>query len=433
MKHYILLALFCLMGIAISAEPLTLGKAIEIAQLKSGTIAIAGGKAVAARETALSVKTGFFPRISGKGSYTRLDEIPTMTVPPMGTIQMGTQDMYNLTVSAQQPLFLGGGLLYGYKAASSMANAQEMQLSAEKNNLFVDVAEAYYGVIKADAFKETAVEARLQMEEHLNTLGRMYSAGILSNNDLLKAQVQLSDIQMMEIQAENAGTLSRLALNMTMGVPLETIYEFPAGKNFTKRSLSDIDESLGNAMADRQDISALVEMKKAASYGLKIEKASLYPSLVAVFNYSFDNSDDSFPPEFDPSWNFTLMASWDLFTAGERLHKMHKAKADLNQADVGLDMARKGVELEVRSQFAIVREKEKAAEIAGKKLEQAKEGYRVALAEFKQGIATNTDVLDASTAFAGAKTENISALADRQVAYIKYEVTIGQKPVFNEN
>jgi len=435
MKQFIIFTLFAVITMTIPAEPLTLAEAVDIAQLNSGTIAIANEKAVEALETAKSVRSSFFPRISGQGSYTRLNEIPAMTLPPeMGglSIEMGTQDMYNLTLSAQQPLFMGGRILNGYKAASALANAQGMQLSAEKNNLYVDVAEAYYGVIKADAFKETAVEARVQMEEHLITLERMFGAGLLSNNDLLKAQVQLSDIQMMEIQAENAGTLSRLALNMTIGVPLNTVYEFSEEKNFTERSLPDIDESLGSAITNREDISALVEMNKAASYGLKIEKASLYPSLVAVFNYSWDNLDDSFPPEFNPSWNFTLMGSLDLFTAGERLHNIRKAEAGLNQAKTGLLLARKGVELEVRSQFAIVREKEKAAEIAGKKLEQAEEGYKVASAEFKQGLATNTDVLDASTAFAGAKTEYISALADRQIAYIKYKVTIGQKPDLNE-
>ena len=438
MKRYLIFAILTVLAVTASAETLTLNKAVEIAQLRSETIAIASEKVFAAREDALAVKSGFYPRISGQGSYTRLNEAPSMTMPgPMGTsttIEMGTADNYKFTISAQQPLFMGGAILNGYKAASAMAQAQEKQLSAEKNDLFLDVAEAWYGVIKADAFRKTAMEARLQMEEHLNTLERMYSAGILSHNELLKAKVQLSNIRMMEIQAENAGTLSRLALNMAMGVSLDTVYEFPANKTFTDtyKSLPDLDLAIRNAIRDRQDVSALKNMTDAAGYGLKIAKSSMVPSVVSVFNYDWKNTDSSFPPELDSSWNLTIMATMDLFTAGERRHKIHKAESDLNQAEIGLSLARKGVEFEVRAQYATIREKQKAVEIAEIKLEQAEEEYKVASAEFKLGMATSTDVLDASTSLVGAKTDYVSVLSDRQIAYIKFEVVSGQKPNINE-
>ena len=438
MKRYLIFAVLTVLTITASAETLTLNKAVEIAQLRSETIAIAGEKVFAARQDALTAKSGFYPRISAQGSYTRLNETPSMTMPgPMGTsttIEMGTADNYKFTISAQQPLFMGGAIFNGYKAASSMAQAQEKQLSAEKNNLFLDVAEAWYGVIKADAFRKTAMEARLQMEEHLNTLERMYSAGILSHNDLLKAKVQLSDIRMMEIQAENAGTLSRLSLNMAMGVSMDTVYEFPAENNFpdTHKSLPDLDLVIRNAIRDRQDLSALKNMTDAAVYGLKIAKSSMAPSIVSIFNYDWNNTDSSFPPELDSSWSLTISGTLDLFTAGERLHKIHKAESDLNQAEIGLSQARKGVEFAVRAQYATIRERQKAVEIAEKKLEQAEEGYKVASAEFKHGVVTSTDVLDASTALVSAKTDYVSSLSDLQIAYFKFEVVSGQEPSINE-
>lgn len=441
MKRYLIFAILTVLAVTASAETLTLSKAVKIAQQRSGSIAIASEKVFAAREDALAAKSGFYPRISGQGSYTRLNEAPSMTIPgPMGTsttIEMGTADNYKFTISAQQPLFMGGAILNGYKAASSMAQAQKNQLSVEKNNLFLDVAEAWYGVIKADAFRNAAMEARLQMEEHLNTLERMYNAGILSHNELLKAKVQLSNIRMMEIQAENARTLSRLSLNMAMGVSLDTVYEFPefpAEKTFTDTyiSLPDLDLVIRNAIRDRQDISALKNMTDAAVYGLKIAKSSMAPNIVSVFNYNWENTDSSFPPELDSSWNLTIMATMDLFTAGERLHKIRKAETNLNQAEIGLSQARKGVELEVRAQYATIRERQKAVEIAEKKLEQAEEGYKVASAEFKHGVVTSTDVLDASSALVGAKTDYVSSLSDLQIAYFKFEVVSGQEPSINE-
>jgi len=56
----------------------------------------------------------------------------------------------------------------------------------------------------------------------------------------------------------------------------------------------------------------------------------------------------------------------------------------------------------------------------------------VASAEFEHGVVTSTDVLDASTALVGAKTDYISSLSDLQIAYYKFEVVSGQEPSINK-
>lgn len=425
--RYVFLVLFTVMNV-IFAEPLTLKVAIETARGNNENISIASEKARESREAALKARTAFFPHLSGKGSYTRLNEIPSISLPPeLGgmTIEMGDVNNYSISIGVQQPIFTGGMILYGYKAASAMARAAEAQFKDAESSIAADVAEAYYGVVKAEAFEEAAAEAHIQMEGHLRSLEGMYREGMLSRNDLLKAQVQLLNIETMQIQAENAVTLSRLALNITLGLPLDTVITLAPDTSLGQMADIDVNTGMLNATEQRFDIIALKEMVNAAKFGKTIAKGSIAPSIIAIANHNWNRPNREYQPEFYTSWDITLAAQWDLFTFGERLHKLREADAQYRQAEYGLDLMRKAVELDVRAQYAAIIEARKAVEVARKKLEQTNEGYRVANAEFREGMATNTDVLDANTALVSAKTEYVSAIADLQIALVKYGVAIG--------
>ncbi|MCD6501310.1 TolC family protein, partial [bacterium] len=84
-----------LLAIALSSGALTLDEAIERGLAANSQVSMAGHETDAARESARMALTNLFPRASANASYTRLDETPTMTMPPeFGgmTIPMGQQD-----------------------------------------------------------------------------------------------------------------------------------------------------------------------------------------------------------------------------------------------------------------------------------------------------------------------------------------------------
>jgi len=416
--------------VPILAEPITLEDAVNIAMEHNEQILIAREELTISRADANTALTGFFPRIKADGSYTRLDEAPSMTLPPeFGGFEMtlGDIEIYNLTLGAQQPLFTGGAIYNGYRAAKAMAKSQEDNLEYEENSLAVDVAEAFYGVVKAEAFKNASVEAKVQMEGHLEALEAMYREGLLSRNDLMKARVQFSNIELMLVQADNAVTLARLGLNMTLGIPLDTVLAIAPDTSNLGQKAQGFDSGIGVALDVRPDLSSMKYMLDAAKFGKQISWGSFAPSIVVIGNYSFDRPNQQYELEFEESWNVTLAASWNLISFGERIFKVKKSKAQYRQAKIGYDLAKRGVEMEIRAEHANLDEKRKALEIAQKKLEQSKESYRVAKAEFREGLATNTDVLDANTELASAKTGYVSALADLKIAYLKYNKAIGKE------
>ncbi len=82
--------------------------------------------------------------------------------------------------------------------------------------------------------------------------------------------------------------------------------------------------------------------------------------------------------------------------------------------------------MEVESAYLSVKEAEKRIKVAGAQVEKALEDFRIAEEEYKAGVGTNIDVLDAQTAWKEMKTNYIQALYDANMAVAKLLLAIGR-------
>jgi outer membrane protein TolC len=106
-----------------TVKPLSLSDSIDLALKQSVLIHAAQEGVRGAEAQRKEAFTGFLPKFSTAYSYTRLNEDPYFVFPgvppliPAGNIKTGTNDNYNWSVEARQPLFAGGGILANYQAS----------------------------------------------------------------------------------------------------------------------------------------------------------------------------------------------------------------------------------------------------------------------------------------------------------------------------
>jgi len=91
----------------------------------------------------------------------------------------------------------------------------------------------------------------------------------------------------------------------------------------------------------------------------------------------------------------------------------------------GFGQLQDGITLEVTQSVLALHEAQEKVAATRENVAQAEENYRVTNEKFKQGMATNTDLLDANTMWTQAKMEYVQALADHHVAEAKLEKAMG--------
>ena len=89
--------------------------------------------------------------------------------------------------------------------------------------------------------------------------------------------------------------------------------------------------------------------------------------------------------------------------------------------------ARQEATFEVKSNHLKIKEAAARISVTRKALEEAREGYRMAVARYQAQVGTNTDVLDAQARVTRSEADLTEALADYQIALSKIFVSMGEK------
>jgi outer membrane protein TolC len=129
--------------------------------------------------------------------------------------------------------------------------------------------------------------------------------------------------------------------------------------------------------------------------------------------------------EFKGTWDVSLSVSFDIWNWGQTKNQTEQAKAQLAQARDARKLLEDQAVLEVtQSRLSLARARDKVR-VAGQAVGQAEENFRVTRDRFKQGVALNTDVLDADVALLQARLNRTQAAIDLVLAQARLEKALG--------
>jgi len=413
---------------------LTLEESINIALKRSSSLVIADAKVREAKAKVGETRAGFFPQVTGKGSYTRLDVAPYMSLSkfpfplPPGTpaeVKMGDDEMYNSSISVRQPIFTGFRILNGYKMAGYGARAEEFNYKKTESDVIFNVESAFYGVLKAQEFEKVSEQALEQMEAHVRDLENMYKVGMIAENDLLKAKVQLSNVKLMRIKAANGVKMAKTAFCSVLGIPLDTDVVLKAKLEYRPAAPVNLEDAVKRALEERPEVRAMRYSLKIGQKAVSISRAQLLPSLMLIGNYNYKRPNRENEWKWYKSWDVTLALQMNIFDWGSIHYQTAQAKHRLRQMEAGFRQLKDGITLEVTQSYLALQEAQEKIKAAEENVRQAEENYRVTHEKFKQGMATNTDLLDANAMLTQARMEYIQALADYNIAKAKLEKAMG--------
>jgi outer membrane protein len=376
-----------------------------------------------------------FPTLKFSGSYTRLSEVPPFEIGPFGpimpqkiTISPAVFDNYSMRLTLQQPIFTGLRLLNSSKLASYSADAASDDYEKDKVDLIYNIQNSYWNVFKAIESKKVVDENVEQVKSHLKDVQNFFAQGIVTKNEVLKVEVQLSNIQVMQIDVLNNVRLSMIALNSLIGLPLETQIEIASPAEHQPNEYGDLNSLVQKAMENRSDLKAMDMRVKASETGVSIARAGWFPQIFLVGNYNYARPNQRIFPtqdKFKDTWDVSLSASLDIWNWGATIHQTDQAQAQLSQARDGYAQIKDGITLDVTQSYFNFNQSKERISVAQKGVSQAEENYRITNDKFKSGLALNSDLLDAEAAQMQSKWNYVQALVDFNLADARLQKAIG--------
>ena len=180
-------------------------------------------------------------------------------------------------------------------------------------------------------------------------------------------------------------------------------------------------------MRRRPEIKAAEITVDQAKEGVKIARSGYFPTITLTGNYG--RSSDAVGLQGDITserWTIQTLATITLWNWGDTAFRVGESKVRVTQAEDSKNQVIDNITLEVKQDYLNMVTAEKNIDVAQKSIEQAEENVRVNEERYKYQVATATDLLDAVTLLAQAKTNYFGALADFNIAKAQLERAMGR-------
>ncbi|GAC1516439.1 MAG: hypothetical protein NVS1B4_11390 [Gemmatimonadaceae bacterium] len=477
---------------------LSLDEAIATAQRQSETVRIAETGVMRARGEQYRARSGFLPQLTGSAQYTRTlrsqfqglsstaprvdssrlsvcaPSIPSTATPAerqaafdravscpssggldFGRLPFGRENSYNLSLSGSQVLFAGGRVVSQNMAANAGRNSAEIELGAQRAQLQLDVASAYYDAVLGDRLLAIAESSLVQTEKTFRQVRLARAVGNKSEFELLRSQVTRDNVRPTVIARRTQRELAYLRLKQLLNLPLsatlrlttelndreeaaavQTARPAPerevralaasataAGSDSILASFPDVAVNPGDTASEaRAPVREAVAGVRAQQAYFRVARAQRFPQVVLSSQFgrvAYPTSGLPVWNDFLSNWTVSLGAQIPLFTGGRIRGDELVAEANVIEAQQRLQQARQFAALDARSAVSALQEAEASFAASVGTTEQAQRAYAIAEVRYREGISTQVELTDSRILAQQAQANRSQAARDLQIARLR--------------
>jgi outer membrane protein len=331
---------------------------------------------------------------------------------------------FTMAATITQPLYTGGRLLSDYKFARLGVDYSAIQLDVERQDLTLDVYEAYYQLVQGIKLLGVADSSIRALEALRNQTIEFYKAGVVPKVDVLSTEGQLASARIQKTQALNDIGKSRATLNFLLRYPQETPTDVIQDTAYKPNNYS-IPNIYSVAAANRLEIrQANISVEQAMAL-VKSAKADLLPSVSVQGEASRTNDDwNPFDHEAINNWQIQGILSWtfDMFRRRETVQERRASQA---RAFVAREQLVEQVMEEVKLAYLDMKRSESDIENNRKAVEFRSENFRINQERYKEQVATYIEVLDAQRQLSLAEGDLITSLMGYRINQANLERRMG--------
>jgi outer membrane protein len=429
MKHRVFLFITALMLMqfthAQETKTITLTEAVELGLKNSNQLKSNEAKILEASANLKEAEERKLPEASVSGSYLYLPVNPGIDM-KTGSGSAGAPSVHQAVygiANVSLPLYNGGKIKYGIESAKLLEQAVKLDAENDRAAVIFNITNACINLYKAYTAIGLVKENLQTSEQRVKDLTNLEKNGLLARNDLLKAELQSSNIELTLLDAESNYKLSSVTMNIIMGLPEQTILIPDKSGLALPTSVKTIDEYEQDALQNRKDIAALNFRKKNADISLKTIKADKYPSIALTGGYVAADI-----PKFFSVYNAVNIGvgfKYNIASLWKNKSKIQQAEARIKQINASENILNDNIRLQINEAYQMYLVSVKKIQVYEKAVTQATENYRITKNKYDNTLATTTELLDADVALLQSNLRVTNAKADSFIAYNKLLQTAG--------
>ncbi len=408
---------------------MSLRECLDIALSDNPTIRVADIEIKRADYSKKETLASLLPNIGFNAAYQRSIELQTIRMDFGGESQklkMGSDNSWNLGLSASLPLI--APTLWKSLAISDTQIMQSVETARSSRLETVNqVRQAYYSLLLAIASRQVIAQNHEIASFNADLYAKRFEQGTASEYDVLRSQVQVTNIEPELLQADIAIRQCKLQLCVLMGMerqldimPDVTLEQMQASMHAVPTALPSLDDNTSLRQLDLQ--------RKLAAQSTALRKLDFLPTLAASFNVSWSALSNGNPfrnQEFAPYSNFGLSLSLPIFTGGSRAYGLRKAKALQTELDLQRDNTLHALRMQVDLAIDNMDREARQIEASRRGVDQAVKAHGIMQKSFEIGAASYLELRDSELAETSARLVYLQSIHSYLVSSAELDLLLG--------
>lgn len=329
--------------------------------------------------------------------------------------------LQNYEIDLSQPIYQGGRIRYSIEKADIEQKIAELQTLQNEADIKLALLEQYMQLFSL--YKQQTVLAR-NIEESTKRLENIKSKkrqGLITNNDVLRSELQLTNDRLALQEVDNSLTLMSQQLDILLGLDEQTLIVPDTTLLRQINPTSDYADYLQKAYRDDWTMRRLRQETQLALNNQRLVKAEFLPQLSLYAGNTLARPiTRTMADYYNNSWNVGLTLSYPLSSLYKNRHKLEEARLNIDASQQQEELRKQSLRMEIRT--ALIRHQEaqdrvKALELS---VRQARENYRIMRNRYFGQLSILTDLLDANSVLLDAELQLTTARA--RVIYTYYEL-----------
>jgi outer membrane protein TolC len=415
----------------IDYQHLSLQQAVELGLKNNKNILISHLKQTMSETKEKDLKMEKLPDIEFHTSYT---QVSNLFQHENGIFGKATKydvinGMYDFTLSASIPVYMGGRIKNTEKKASVNTEILTLKTHLDERELKMEIITAFLQIHHLKEQQDLINEKMKEDSVNIKQVKALKANGVVTFNEVLRTSLQLSNHKMswteldndIQIAEHKLKTILFIADNQEVHVETEDLVSNNAEIPYIKE-LTEI------ALTKNENIEITKKNLSLKELDQKIVKANYLPKITAGGEYFLKYPNMMFFPPEPYAYRLSMIGvnlTYPIESLYKNKYKMQEARENIDLAKLQIEEKEEGLKHTVYEAYKKFEETDQKVKIAEEAINQAKENYRIVKTKYANKLSLITELIDADNTYLETQSNLISVKINRQLKYYQLQYTIG--------
>lgn len=409
----------------VSADSIDLHRAIELTLQNHPSIKQAQSLIGTAEARIKQQGTSYQPEVEADASYTRIGPVPTFEFGGLSA-KLYPENNYDAHVSGKYLIYDFGQRDAMRELTATYKNSAQDNLDVIKTNLAYQTVQAFYSLLflkQSLAVKDQQIAA---LNSHLQVTQAKVSSGTATDFDVSTTQVRVSSAQNQKTDILNEISKQEIVLRSLMGLPDTAPVNVTGNFNFIPENVK-ADSLISVAMSQRGEIKLAHDLQTSADKQKTVARLSDKPTVSLGAAYGFKNG---YIPNLDilrGNWTAAVLFRYPIYNGDRSRYQLEESEANFQSTLANTSNVELGIRTEVNRAVSDINAARQQLATVKIQVDHAQRALERAELQYRDGIISNLDLLDAQTGLTEARLSELQIIYKNIMSRYQLERAAGDK------